>query len=113
MRIHIYKIEEDRMEDRAEIYVYGAFTAEQAVDKAESILRHLTAQERRHASIYAQGFDLDTDLIPDYVLDDLDIPREFDPHELSEEQLSLLLSGIDEAVMQPPFDIPVDISKEE
>lgn len=110
MRLHIYKIEEDRTADRAEVYVYGAFTAAEAKAKVESIWAELAPSEQKHANVYAQGFDLDTDAIPDWVLDDLDIPRDFDPRTLSEEKLSPLLASIDESLMLPPYDIAADIS---
>ena len=113
MNLHIYKIEEDRIADRSEVYVYGAFTAAEAKDKAESIWRYLTDTERKHASICAQGFDLNTDLIPDTLLEDLDLSRNFNPRDLSDEQLSLLLSCIDESIMLPPYDIVTAISKED
>ena len=110
MRLHIYKIEEDRTADCSEIFVYGAFSAAEAQDNADFIWRYLTASERKRASIYAQGFDLDTALIPASQLEELELERNFDPRDLSDEKLSMLLATLDESIMQPPFDIPVDIS---
>lgn len=112
MRLHIYKIEEDRTADRCEVYVYSAFSAQEAKEKVQSIWEELTGNERKHANVYAQGFDLDTDAVPDCLLDQLSIPRDFDPRTLPEEKLSLLLASIDEGLMLPPYNIAADISEE-
>lgn len=109
MRMHIYKIEEDRIADCSEIYVYGAFSVDEARRKAEFVWRYLTESERKHASISAQGFDLDTNALPESLLDDLGLERDFDPHNLSDEELSTLLAAIDENLMLPPFDVVHDI----
>lgn len=109
MRMHIYKIEEDRTADCSEIFVYGAFSVDEARRKADFIWRYLTESERKRADISAQGFDLDTNALPESLLDELGLERGFDPRKLSDEDLSALLAAIDESLMLPPFDVVHDI----
>lgn len=82
MKVHIYKIEEDRTADCSEIFVYGAFSVDEVRRKADFIWRYLTESERKRADISAQGFDLDTNALPESLLDELGLERGFDPRKL-------------------------------